>query len=34
MYKIVNKKVLNPTVVRMDIEAPLVAKKAEAGQIS
>ena len=32
MYKIVYKKVLNPTVVMMDIEAPLVAKKAEAGQ--
>ena len=32
MYRIVNKKVLNPTVVMMDIEAPLVAAKAEAGQ--
>ncbi len=32
MYKIVNKRVLNPTVVLMDIEAPLVAKKAEPGQ--
>lgn len=32
MYKIINKKILNPTVVLMDIEAPLVAKKAEAGQ--
>ena len=32
MYRIVNKKVLNPTVVMMDIEAPLVAKKALAGQ--
>ena len=32
MYKIVNKKILNPTVTMMDIEAPLVAKKAEAGQ--
>ncbi len=32
MYKIVYKKVLNPTVVLMDIEAPLVARKAEAGQ--
>ena len=32
MYRIVYKKVLNPTVVMMDIEAPLVAKKAEAGQ--
>jgi ferredoxin--NADP+ reductase len=32
MYKIVNKQELNPTVTLMDIEAPLVAKKAEAGQ--
>lgn len=32
MYRIVNKKELNSTVVLMDIEAPLVAKKAEAGQ--
>ncbi len=32
MYQIVKKKVLNPTVVRMDILAPLVAKKAEPGQ--
>ncbi len=32
MYKIVNKKVLNPTVTMMDIEAPFIAKKAEAGQ--
>lgn len=32
MYKIVSKKVLNPTVTMMDIEAPLVAKKAQAGQ--
>ncbi len=32
MYKIVYKKSLNPTVTMMDIEAPLVAKKAEAGQ--
>ncbi|MBQ8840695.1 MAG: sulfide/dihydroorotate dehydrogenase-like FAD/NAD-binding protein [Clostridia bacterium] len=32
MYKIVKKKVLNPTVILMDIEAPLVAKKAEPGQ--
>ena len=32
MYRIVHKKVLNPTVVMMDIEAPLVAKKALAGQ--
>lgn len=32
MYKIVDKKVLNPTVVQLWIEAPLVAKKARAGQ--
>lgn len=32
MYQIVKKKVLNPTVTMMDIAAPLVAKKAEAGQ--
>lgn len=32
MYKIVEKKVLNPTVVLMEIDAPLVAKKAEPGQ--
>lgn len=32
MYRIVYKKQLNPTVVMMDIEAPLVAKKAQAGQ--
>ena len=32
MYKIVRKRVLNPTVTMMDIEAPLVARKAEAGQ--
>ena len=32
MYKIVYKKQLNPTVVMMDVDAPLVAKKAEAGQ--
>lgn len=32
MYKILNKRILNPTVVLMDIEAPLVAKKAEPGQ--
>ncbi len=32
MFKIVNKKELNPTVTMMDIEAPLVARKAEAGQ--
>ncbi|MEE0928568.1 MAG: FAD-binding oxidoreductase, partial [Acutalibacteraceae bacterium] len=32
MYKIVAKKELNPTVTMMDIEAPFVAKKAQAGQ--
>ena len=32
MYKIVTKRVLNPTVVMMEIEAPFVAKKAEPGQ--
>ena len=32
MYKIVTKKSLNPTVTMMEIEAPLVAKKALAGQ--
>ncbi len=32
MYKIVKKRGLNPTVVMMDIYAPLVARKAQAGQ--
>ena len=32
MYKIVSKRQLNPTVTMMDIYAPLVAKKAQAGQ--
>ncbi len=32
MYRIVRKKVLNPSVIMMDIEAPYVAKKAQAGQ--
>ena len=32
MYKIVAKTALNPTVTRMVIEAPLVAKKAQPGQ--
>ncbi len=32
MYKIVKKKILNPTVTLMEIEAPLVAKSAEPGQ--
>ena len=32
MYKIVRKKILNPTVTQMEIDAPLVAKKAKPGQ--
>lgn len=32
MYKIVRKKELNPTVTLMEIDAPLIAKKAEPGQ--
>lgn len=32
MYRIVRKKVLNPTVTQMEIEAPLVARKARPGQ--
>ena len=32
MYRIATKKSLNPTVTMMEIEAPLVAKKAKAGQ--
>ena len=32
MYKILNKKSLNPTVTLMDIEAPFVARKAQPGQ--
>ena len=32
MYRIVKKSELNPTVTMMDIYAPLVAKKAQAGQ--
>ncbi len=32
MYKIVRKQELNPTVTLMEIEAPLIAKKAEPGQ--
>lgn len=32
MYKIVHKKILNPTVTQMEIEAPLVANKAKPGQ--
>ena len=32
MYKIVRKTALNPTVTRMEIEAPLIARKAKPGQ--
>ena len=32
MYKIVYKKALNDSVIRMDIEAPFVARAARAGQ--
>ncbi|MBO5852559.1 MAG: sulfide/dihydroorotate dehydrogenase-like FAD/NAD-binding protein [Clostridia bacterium] len=32
MYKILRKKILSPVVTLMDIDAPFVAKKAEAGQ--
>ena len=32
MYKIIRKMELNPTVTLMDVEAPLIAKKAEPGQ--
>ncbi|MBQ9948998.1 MAG: sulfide/dihydroorotate dehydrogenase-like FAD/NAD-binding protein [Oscillospiraceae bacterium] len=32
MYRIAEKKILNPTVTKMVVEAPLVAKKAEPGQ--
>lgn len=32
MYKIVRKRILSPVVTLMDIDAPFVAKKAEAGQ--
>ena len=32
MYRIISKKVLNPSVTQMEIEAPLVAKKAKPGQ--
>ena len=32
MYRIVTKKPLNPTVTLLEIEAPLIAKKAEPGQ--
>ena len=32
MYKIVHRRDLNPTVTQMEIEAPLVARHAQAGQ--
>ncbi|MBE5816783.1 MAG: sulfide/dihydroorotate dehydrogenase-like FAD/NAD-binding protein [Clostridiales bacterium] len=32
MYKIVEKKILNPTVIQLQIEAPLIARKAKPGQ--
>jgi ferredoxin--NADP+ reductase len=32
MYQIVRKKVLNPTVTQIEVDAPLVAKKAKPGQ--
>ncbi|HHV50420.1 MAG TPA: sulfide/dihydroorotate dehydrogenase-like FAD/NAD-binding protein [Clostridiales bacterium] len=32
MYRILKKRVLNPTVTWMDVEAPLIARKARAGQ--
>ncbi len=32
MYRIIKKTILNPTVTRMEISAPLIARKAEPGQ--
>ena len=32
MYKILTKKILNPTVALMEVDAPMIAKKAEPGQ--
>ncbi len=32
MFKIVHRKALKPTVISIDVEAPLVAKKAKPGQ--
>ena len=32
MYKILTKKILNPTVTLMEVDAPMIAKKAEPGQ--
>ena len=34
MYKITEKVALNPTVTKMVIEAPLIAKKAKPGSLS
>ena len=34
MYRIVEKERLNPSVTRMSVEAPMVARKAQAGQLS
>ena len=33
MYKIIKKRILNPTVTQMEIEAPLIANKALPGQV-
>ena len=33
-YKVVKKNVLNPQIFLMEVEAPLVAKKAEPGPVS
>ncbi len=33
MYKITEKVALNPTVTKMVIEAPLIAKKGKAGSV-
>ncbi|NCA99922.1 MAG: sulfide/dihydroorotate dehydrogenase-like FAD/NAD-binding protein [Clostridia bacterium] len=32
MYPIVHKQILNPTVIRLDVSAPLIARKAKPGQ--
>lgn len=34
MYKILTKKILNPTVTLMEVDAPMIAKKAEPGQFT
>ena len=33
MYKVIEKEILNPTVTKMVVEAPAVAKKALAGKV-